>query len=225
MKEQSDKGEAETGAAAIPALPRMEIVGPTVHDDIRRAIWRYGEDAVKLAVKEATKAKRGRKREPDLLHLQEVIEADARDWLAGNDPFAARSNYSIAKELSERNPGHSMVSTHQRIERKLSKGPRDRHWLTLVSAVRQSRDAGPYAAHLRALEALTALPNPSELQVWQRLLESARSIISDFQAREGTPPPSDLTFGQVEATARKHNSLLNYVLETKPTGLFGSIAR
>lgn len=31
-------------------LPAMDLVGPTVDDDIRRAIGRYGSDAVKQAV-------------------------------------------------------------------------------------------------------------------------------------------------------------------------------
>src|SRR3546814_7581713 len=78
------------------------------------------------------------------------MEADAREWLAGNDPFTTRSNYSIAKELSERNPGHSIVSTHKRIERKLSRGPYNRRWFALVWAENLSRNQGPHGAHIRA---------------------------------------------------------------------------
>src|SRR3546814_9262509 len=86
------------------------------------------------------------------------MEADAREWLAGNDPFTTRSNYSIAKELSERNPGHSIVSTHKRIERKLSRGPYNRRWFALVWAENLSRNQGPHGAHIRALGALSDLP-------------------------------------------------------------------
>src|SRR3546814_20858378 len=121
----------------------MDLIGPTVDDDIRRAIARYGADAVKVAVKNATKAKRGRKKEPDWPELREIMEADAREWLAGNDTFTTRSNYSIAKELSERNPGHSIVSTHKRIERKLSRVPSHSRRVALFWAEILSRNPGP----------------------------------------------------------------------------------
>ncbi|NVE94921.1 hypothetical protein [Altererythrobacter lutimaris] len=208
-------------ALAEFALPKLDLVGPSVHDDIQRAIWRYGADAVKDAVKEATKAKRGRKREPDWPELREVIEADARDWLAGNDPFSARSNYAIAKEFSERNPGHSVVSTHKRIERKLSRGPYDRRWFTLVSAENQSRDSGPYEAHIRALEALSELPESARPDVWQFSLDRARSTIADYESREGKLPPREMTFKEIEATVQQ-GSLNALATESQPRGLFGS---
>src|SRR3546814_11429091 len=111
-------------------MPKMDLIGPTVDDDIRRAIARYGADAVKVAVKNATKAKRGRKKEPDWPELREIMEADAREWLAGNEPFTTRSNYSIEKELPARNPGHTLVSTQNLIERKLTRS----HTYLLLSA-------------------------------------------------------------------------------------------
>src|SRR3546814_15104128 len=55
----------QPNALAAFAMPKMDLIGPTVDDDTRRAIARYGADAVKVAVKNATKAKRGRKKEPD----------------------------------------------------------------------------------------------------------------------------------------------------------------
>jgi hypothetical protein len=200
----------------------MDLVGPTVDDDIRRAIWRYGAEAVKAAVKEATKAKRGRKREPDWSELREIIESDARDWLAGKDPFAARSNYAIAKEFSERFPGHSVISTHKRIERKLSRGPHDRRWFTLVSAENQSRDVGPYHAHLRALEALSQLPDPSYPDLWRSSLDRACATVADYEAREGTPPPHEMTFREVEE-AVKSKGLNALIAPPKRRGLFGAL--
>ncbi len=214
--------QPQRNALADFALPQMDLVGPTVHDDIRRAIWRYGADAVKEAVKEATKAKRGRKREPDWPELRELIEAEARDWLAGNDPFSARSNYAIAKEFSERNPGHSVVSTHKRIERKLSRGPYDRRWFTLVSAESQSRDSGPYGAHIRALEALSELPENARPDIWRFSLDRARSTIADYESREGNPPPPEMTFKEIETAVQK-GGLAALVAKPQPRGLFGSI--
>jgi hypothetical protein len=179
------------------------LVGPTADDDIRRAIQRYGAEAVKSAVKEATKAKRGRKREPDWPELRDVIDADAREWLAGGDPFAARSNYAIAKAFAERNPGHSVVSTHKRIERKLSKGPHDRRWFTLVTAEMLSRDNFPYMAHLRALKALADLPEASGRQIWKSMLDRMQSTLVDYGIREGELPPDEMTFQEIEEAVRK----------------------
>lgn len=203
MADKTPKRAAPTDAAPVNALlayaPKMDLVGPTVNDDIRRAVQRYGADAVKAAVKEATKSKIGRPREPDWRELKEVIEQDALDWLNGGDPFSARSNYSIAKAFAERRPGHSIVSTHKRIERKLSRGPYDRRWFVFVTAENMSRDGFPYAMHLRAIEAVASLPG---MDPWQSMLERARSTVADFEAREGGPPEPSMSFAQIEEAVR-----------------------
>lgn len=216
------KREPQPNALAPLAMPQMDLVGPTVNDDIRRAIWRYGAEAVKNAVKEETKAKRGRKQERDWPELREVIQSDARDWLQGIDPFAARSNYAIAKDFAERRPGHNTISTHKRIERKLSKRPYDRRWFTLVTAENLSRDAFPYAAHLRALEALTDLPEGMTAQVWQTWLDRARATLADYEAREGEAPPAEMTFREVEEKVKSRSVA---ALSSRPRrhGLLGSI--
>ncbi len=193
----------QTNALAPFARPQTDLVGPTVDDDIRRAIWRYGADAVKDAVKEATKAKLGRKREPDWPELRDVIRADALEWLSGGDPFAARSNYAIAKDFAERNPGHSVVSTHKRIERKLSRGPHDRRWFVLVTAENLSRDGFPYTAYLRALAALAELPEATRPDVWLTSLERALATIADYEAREGKPPDPTMKLTEIEMAVRK----------------------
>src|SRR3546814_903184 len=187
-------------------MPKMDLIGPTVDDDIRRAIARYGADAVKVAVKNATKAKRGRKKEPDWPELREIMEADAREWLAGNDPFTTRSNYSIAKELSERNPGHSIVSTHKRIERKLSRGPYNRRWFALVWAENLSRNQGPHGAHIRALGALSELPESARPDLWKFSLDRARATLADYEVREGYPPSAEMTFREIEEAVQKGRS-------------------
>ncbi|MES2119742.1 MAG: hypothetical protein V4513_04100 [Pseudomonadota bacterium] len=185
--------------ALLAYSPKMDLVGPTVNDDIRRAVQRYGAEAVKAAVKEATKAKIGRPREPDWPELKDIIHEDAVEWLNGGDPFAGRSNYSIAKAFAERRPGQSVVSTHKRIERKLSRGPYDRRWFVFVTAHDISRGGFPYAAHVRAIEAVASLPG---MDPWQSMLDRARSTIADYEAREGKPPEASMSFAQIEEAVR-----------------------
>jgi hypothetical protein len=199
---------------------KFDLVGPTVDDDVRRVIARYGAEAVKHAVREVTRPKRGRRAERDWPELQEIIEADARDWLDGGDPLATRSNYSIAKSYAERNPGHSSISTHKRIERKLAKRPFDRRWFMLHSAEDQSRH-GPYLLHLRALEALAELTEESGGSAWNATaLTTANSIIAEYEAKLGEPPPPELSLKDVEEAAQK--TLLS---RSKPTGLGALLAQ
>lgn len=219
--EQEKKFDPVANALLSGPMPSWDLVGPTVDDDIQRAISRYGADAVKKAIKDATRPKRGRKVEPDWPELRSVFEADARDWLAGHDPFAARSNYAIAKAFAERAPGQSAVSTHKRIERKLSKGPYDRRWFTLVLAENQSRNSYPYAVHLRALEALSQLPETARPDLWRFSLDRARATVTDYEAREGKPPSPDMTFQQIEQAVQK-GSLTALLAPPQPRGLLGN---
>lgn len=175
---------------------RFDLVGPTADDDIRRAIARYGTDAVKAAVARQTKPKRGRKSIKDWAELRDTIEADARSWLSGGDPFVVRSNYSIAKEYADRKPGHSHPATMKRIERKLALR---RRWITLVTAENISRSAYPHAQHIRTLVAL-AEEFPDKYSQWS--LDQAQSHVADYEARHGHPPPPEMPINEVEAEAR-----------------------
>lgn len=216
--------EPKTGAALQPRInalaalpsPHMDLVGPTVDDDIRRAIWRYGAEAVKEAVKEATKSKRGRREEPDWAELSKIFQDEADEWLAGHDPFANRSSYAIAKEFAKHNPGHSQVSTHKRIERKLSKKSRGRRWWVLHIAWQKSLAAHPHEAHLRTLKALAELPDGRQ---WKTPLSNAQGVIADYEAREGAPPVPEMTFREIEDAAR-NSTLLGSKMG--PKGLFGN---
>ena len=212
--------QPQRNALADFTLPQMDLVGPTVDDDIRRAIQRYGADAVRAAIKNATKAKRGRPLEGDWRELRDVIHADALEWLAGGDPIADRSNYAIANKFAERNPGHSVVSTQKRVLRKLSRKPYDRHWFILITAETLSRDGFPYAAHLRALEALAMLPDSKTAELWQSMLEIARSTVADYEAREGAPPHPSMSFGQIEEAVR-NSSVVAMLRPARRGGIFG----
>jgi hypothetical protein len=216
MDDDGTSGNATLADLAFGA-PKWDLVGPTVYDDIRRVLNRYGKDSVKAAVQQMTKPHRGRPKINDWPELRSVIEADAREWLDGGDPIARRTNYSIAKEFADRNPGQSAVSTHQRIERKLAKKPYDRRWYMLATAEGWTRAEGPWQQHIRVLE---ALQDHAPQSVWALTLQTANSELADYEAKNGEPPPATLTMDQVKAGARNALALFT---RTKPQGLFGQM--
>lgn len=199
--------------------PTFGMLGPTVEDDIRRAIQKYGKKAVQDAVAKLTRAKRGRPNEKDGALLRPYIEADAREWLAGGDPFSARSNYSIAKDFADNRPGHNHPATMKRIERKLAQ---KRTWLTHLCAEEMSRDSYPYTAHLRALEALST---SDDYPVFASLCAQAKSVVTDYEAKHGARPPSNMTMKQVQDATQ--NALLTVALKLEPKasqGLLGTFS-
>jgi len=225
----SNDGTKDEGAptpqpnALLGLSERLELVGPTVDDDIRRAVGRYGAEAVKDAVRRQTQPKRGRKPEEDWPELRDVIRDDARKWLSGEDPFVARTNYAIAKEFAEQNPGQSPVSTHQRIERKLAKGPYNRRWRVLATAEMMSHDDFPHAAHIRAIEALLALGIEDWTEIWQVKLERSKSTIGDYERKFGDAPPANLSMKQIEEAARNALLTIGEIARPRPQigGMFG----
>ncbi|EZP74917.1 hypothetical protein BV97_04655 [Novosphingobium resinovorum] len=179
-----------------PMRATYDLAGPTVEDDVQRLISRYGREAVKAAIKSQAKPKKGRKAEQDWPELKDVLEADARLWLEGGDPFTARTNYSIAKAFADRNPGHSHPGTMKRITRKLLQR---RIWMTLVTAENLSRDAYSHLAHLRALERLMEKdPRP----IWDASLADAKACIASYHSKHGRMPRSEMTMRDVEEGAR-----------------------
>jgi hypothetical protein len=207
---------ASYGVVSDPANPsrNFDIVGPTVDDDIRRAIGRHGAQAVKDAIRRRTKKGRGRKSVPDWPEISEILKEDARIWLEGGDPFMARTEYSIAKEYAERCPGHSQVSTHRRMMKKLAA---HRIYFTLVQATYLSDDQYPHAAHLRALTELGQIGG--HRGIWETRLALAESYIADYACKFGTPP-QNLTMKEIEQGSR-------VTLQATPAAFnfFGSLLR
>lgn len=201
--------------------PKYDLVGPTVDDDVRRAISRYGPEAVKAAVKARTKLRRGRTKINDGRELRHVGEADAREWLEGGDPIAARSNYSVAKLFAETNPGQSAISTHQRIMRKLRQKPFDRLWYLLVTAESLSRENYSWKQHIRALEGLTEVDSHP---VWTDILHRAESDVADYEAKKGEPPADALTMKEVEDGARNAMMSLGQLASGASLGLLSAYA-
>lgn len=178
--------------------PKFDLVGPSVDDDLRRLIRRYGADQVKEGLKRLTTAKRGRKKLPDWSSLRQEIDVDARAWLDGRDPFKERTAYAIAKAYADANPGHSYPATFDRIKRKLRDKRHGRRWYVFVRAMEMSDDAYPYRAHLRALEELSKCDSQP---VWQSMLDRARANIADYTAKWGRPS-DETTMKQIDEGAR-----------------------
>lgn len=182
-------------------------------------IARYGAKAINDAVKERTKPRRGRPPEGDWLQLDEVLKEDALLWLEGGDPFAQRSNTSIAQCLADEHPGQSHSSTHRRIMRKLSK---KRVYYTLILAEQLSQNQWPYPDNLRALRALA---ESCELdQFWPKRLRSVESSVFDYTCKFG-PPSESLSMQEVEigavqslsaTPAEGHNNVLQVLLGRRP---------
>ncbi len=170
------------------------LLGLDLDQEISRLISRYGYDAVNEAVvDQGPKPKRGRKVIEDWPEILPIISADALLWLAGQDPFRERSNYSIAKQIADKLPEHRRVSTQDRIERKLGK---KRVLLTLARAVYISREDYPYVDYIRALEALLKI-DPCD--PWRNSLNAARRTLAEYEARLGSLPPSECSIIAVNA--------------------------
>lgn len=178
------------------APPEFDVVGPTIADDVRRLIRKYGRAALKEAVQKQTKLKRGVKPKPDWLDLEEILKEDAARWLDGGNPFKERGNRTIAKKIAADQPGHNIDATFDRIRKKLIK---DRRYYTLVHAARLSEGHYPYIAHLRALQELAGL---GRQVVWADQLHRAQKTLADYSTKFGNPPRT-LTMREIETEASK----------------------
>lgn len=178
------------------APPELDVVGPTIADDVRRLIRKYGRSALKEAVQKQTKLKRGVKAKPDWFDLEEILKEDAARWLDGGNPFRERGNRTIAKKIAADQPGHNIDATFDRIRKKLIK---DRRYYTLVHAARLSEDHYPHMAHLKALQALAGL---GRHDVWADQLHSAQNALVDYSIKYGTPPHA-MTISEIQAEASK----------------------
>lgn len=205
----------------LGAPPKFDLVGPVVDDDIRRAINRYGAEAVKDAIKRLAKPRRGRPKINDWRELRSVIEADAKEWIEGGDPIAARSNYAVAKQFAEANPGQSTISTHQRIERKLAKKPYDRLWYMLMTAETMTRENYSWKQHVRSLKDLSEVDSHP---VWSDGVRRAMSDVSDYTVKKGEPPADTLTMKQVEDGARNAMMSLGQLASGASLGLLSAYA-
>lgn len=184
-------------ASIIIADREWDLVGPSVDDDVRRLLSRYGADELKQAIKRQTKKTPGRKHVNDQLALQPFLDESAAMWLAGNDLSFSRTNYAIAKEYSRKIRGNSLESTNRRLLRKLKS---DCSLWVLQRAFRLSREGYPYQAHIRTLEKLSEISaNP----IWRVFLQDSKTSVADYEAKMGHAPPADMDMCELEAVSMR----------------------
>ncbi|GGE05597.1 hypothetical protein GCM10011529_09980 [Polymorphobacter glacialis] len=189
------------------------IQRPTLDEELARLCGIYGKTEVLGAAKRAAKAKTGRPREKDIRLMWSHLEADARTWLDGRDPFTLVSNYSIAKACTAIAPGQSEISTHRRLMAKLSKQRED--WV-LVQAYRLARIEYPYSTYLRTLEALIPrFPADGAIALERDL---AKLAIESLHERAGSISPTytiaevrrELLAAEMDELSPRPLGLLNY---------------
>lgn len=178
-------------------LPEFDISGPSVDDDIRRLIGRYGAEHVQAALKRGTARKLGRRPSGDWLKLGEVLREDARCWLDGGNPFDTRSNYSIAQEFAVKSGEQSEEAAYRRLMGKLSKR---RRYYTLVEAAWLSQDQYPYADNLRTIRELVAMPTLGDL--WRGFLRLHEGAVADYRTKFGEPA-AEMTIRDILAEAAR----------------------
>lgn len=178
-------------------LPEFEISGPSVDDDIRRLIRRHGAENVREAIKRQTAGRRGPNPRRDWPEVRDVLREDARSWLDGRNPFATRSNRSIAREFVAKNRGQSEDATYRRLMRKLSE---HRRYYTLIEAASLSEDHYPHAENLRAVRELVAIGVRRDL--WLRLLTLSEAALADYKTKFRDPPAS-MTMHDILAKAAR----------------------
>lgn len=164
---------------------------------MRRLIRRYGAEAAQIALKSQTAGRSGRPHEKDWLLLADIIREDARDWLAGGDPFKTRRSAAIARNFADEHPGQSRASTISRIKQKLS---RSRRYVTFCEAERLARAEYPYGQYLRALNAL--IDTGKFAPLWAEQSYCTLACIAEYTAKFGEPSPA-MTIQQLEADAAK----------------------
>lgn len=200
------------------AFPQVDYVGPTVDDDIRRIIGRYGESAVKDAVKRLTARRKGRPLLKDWNELKPHIQACADRWIAGEeDPFNTPTNYAIAKEIADKGEPHNHPATMQRIQRKLRE-ERGRKWFTLVDAYQRGGDNLTFKTYMRTIDELCRIDPKGH---WNWLAERAVGLLTDYLGKHDELP-DDITFAEVEAGARKTMNAPTSYANSRRSGLFGT---
>lgn len=170
-------------------------LGPTVEDDVRRAIQRYGLEEVEAAVKRIGKRRAGRRQIDDMAELRPIFEKDANEWLQGGDPFKWQTNYAIAQDKAKNLKVHQQPAAIDRVERKLRTKPFDRKWHTLVAAWNISFSMYPFALHMRVL---AELANIDPEWLWSEHINDAELLLAAYMRKMGQRPPEKLTMEQVK---------------------------
>lgn len=181
-------------------LPVLDLTGPSVDDDVRRAIHRYGAPAVKDSIQRLARKKPGPHKDIDWRILEKFLKEDARHWLEGGDPFQRGADHSVAKWFEKNHPGENVQagSVYKRIYRKLRK---HRRQYVLVEAFWLSEANYSYLRHLNTLRELSSSSNIDA--IWRGALYNAESIVRDYRIKLRREPPTKMTMREVEEAAAK----------------------
>ncbi|GAA0638058.1 hypothetical protein GCM10009424_10650 [Sphingomonas ursincola] len=185
----------------------------SLDNQIKRLVDQHGVDAVRDSVKRNTKKKPGRKPENDWPILSEFLAMDAIDWLDGRDPMEIRTNYQLAKYVSERTPGQSPVSTHRRVMQKLAD---KRLRFILIHAVQHAEYHRPVAEYLRAVAALGEIPNWGLMMT--DLADRARGMLLRYRDLLGEPDmtlPIAMLENDLSDAAAKPQSKIGFLTATR----------
>jgi hypothetical protein len=179
----SSNGCRDDTASLQKMVANLRNSPAAVDADMRRLIRRYGAKDVQEAMKRETARPRGRSPRADWPELHRVLREDASLWLQGGDPFATRSNLSIARGFADRHRGHSYDATRDRIMRKLRER---RRYYTIVEAEWLSQNEFPYTENLRAIRTLLNIGIRRDL--WGSLLRLHEGYLADYREKFGEPP-------------------------------------
>lgn len=189
-------GSSKPRSSSSAVIDALIQAGRPLDDELRSLVARYGADAVREAAKKATVKKRGRRPEKDWPLLRPWLDQDVEDWLAERDPFAARSNYLIAKEYAAEHPGHNPIATAERIERKLRE---KRRWMLFAVAEGRTRKGWPFSVNLRACEGMIEEGKPND---WSFMLNHPRGVLARYEERFGKPDAS-LSLDEMDEALRQ----------------------
>ncbi|MEM6898806.1 MAG: hypothetical protein AAF583_03400 [Pseudomonadota bacterium] len=185
-----------------------------------RLLRMFGAEAVEVELKRQTGPKIGRPAiDDDWQDLEQTLLEDAMIWLKGGDPLAERSNYSLAKAISERQPAVYRQSTHRRVMGKLAE---KRLYYILVSAEHLSEQNLPIDDYLRTLSALASGPFLTE--IWRTRLDLAQATLNEFKLQYGDPGPTatmeEIQGGVFSGVGSKRNEQFQNVLQILSADLF-----
>lgn len=193
-------GRQRTSPAAKGAKGSVTLPEPDLRFELFRLQSRFGRAALIAELEKLTRPPRGRPRLNDHARLNPQFEQDARDLLAGKDPFK-QTDYRIAKTHSDADPGHNRESTARRLRDYLKA---HRAAAILVQVLFARPEGYPHAAYIQALR----WPIPTKYLVPDALRAAAAQRVSDAEAaiaeyREKLgEPPAAMTLAEIMAELR-----------------------
>jgi hypothetical protein len=193
-------GRRRTSPAAKGAEGSVTLPPPDLRLELLALETRFGRAALKSELARLTKRKVGRPPLKDLSRLAPQFEKDARDLMAGKDPYEL-SPGEIAKELADADPGHRHSATRQRLRGFIWANRAEQ---VLLRVFRAGPDNHPARAYVSALQ--WPIPPRYSVSKGVRMLAAkcsgdAEAAIALYRERLGEPPVA-MTLSELEAELR-----------------------